>query len=224
MSGEYEGFAKMHLPCPCGDSSDAYSVNSDGSGKCFSCDKFFRSGERVEEVIEEYVADGDVDDVITMEYMSHWNISKRTFEFYESPTKIVNGVPVSVGFPYESPIGSTYKVRMLAEKKFFASGPEMRKPMLFGKQFFPKGSKDKIVITEGEKDALAAYEMLLGQAACVSVRGGSSAFADVKSERDYLISFSKIILCLDNDEVGQEAMSKIVKSGIFDYNVLFKAW
>jgi hypothetical protein len=66
--------------------------------------------------------------------------------------------------------------------------------------------------------------MLLGQAAVVSVRGGSSAFRDVKAERDYLISFPKIVLCLDNDEVGLEGMNQIVKSGIFDYNILFRAW
>jgi DNA primase len=140
-----------------------------------------------------------------MEYMSHWHISKRTFEFYKTPTKVVNGVPVSVGFPYETPIGEGYKIRFLDKKEFKSTYPEMRKATLFGKQFFPKGSKDQVVITEGEKDALAAYEMLLGQAAVVSVRGGSSAFRDIKAERDYLISFPRIVLALDNDEVGREA-------------------
>ena len=34
-------FVKYHLPChECG-SSDAVSVNEDGSAKCFSCDKFY---------------------------------------------------------------------------------------------------------------------------------------------------------------------------------------
>ena len=34
-------FIKYHLPCPSCKSSDALSLNEDGSAKCFSCDKFF---------------------------------------------------------------------------------------------------------------------------------------------------------------------------------------
>ena len=38
---EQSKFEKYHLPCPDCGSSDAVSVNKDGSAKCFSCDKFF---------------------------------------------------------------------------------------------------------------------------------------------------------------------------------------
>ena len=38
---EQSKFSKYHLPCPACGSSDALSVNEDGSAKCFSCDKFF---------------------------------------------------------------------------------------------------------------------------------------------------------------------------------------
>ena len=41
MSKEVSKFTKYHLPCPECKSSDALSVNEDGSAKCFSCDKFF---------------------------------------------------------------------------------------------------------------------------------------------------------------------------------------
>ena len=34
-------FTGTHLPCPCGQSSDAYAVNGDGWGTCFSCSKRF---------------------------------------------------------------------------------------------------------------------------------------------------------------------------------------
>ena len=33
-------FVKYHQPCPSCGSSDALSLNEDGSGKCFSCHKF----------------------------------------------------------------------------------------------------------------------------------------------------------------------------------------
>ena len=41
MTEEKSKFKKYHLPCPACGSSDALSVNEDGSAKCFSCDKFF---------------------------------------------------------------------------------------------------------------------------------------------------------------------------------------
>jgi hypothetical protein len=34
-------FAETHQPCPCGKSSDAYSVYASGVGHCFSCGKSF---------------------------------------------------------------------------------------------------------------------------------------------------------------------------------------
>ena len=37
-------FKKLHLPCPACGSSDALSVNENGSAKCFSCNKFFPKG------------------------------------------------------------------------------------------------------------------------------------------------------------------------------------
>ena len=41
MTEQKSKFKKYHLPCPACGSSDALSVNEDGSAKCFSCDKFF---------------------------------------------------------------------------------------------------------------------------------------------------------------------------------------
>ncbi len=231
LKTDYEGFAEVHLPCPCGESTDAYCKNYDGSGKCFSCNKFYPSSTKglyVEPEIEEYIADTDVDDVVTMEYLSHFGVSKKTFEFFEAPTKVVNGVPVSIGFPYEIPDGTVYKIRTPDKKFAWSDKGVARHATLCGKQFFPRGSRDQIVIVEGEKDMVAAYEMLTAShqnAAVVSVaNGASSAFSNVKAERDYLLTFGKIVLCLDNDKAGLEAMDKIVRSGIFDYNILFKAW
>ena len=34
------GFVKFHLPCPLCSSSDAVSVNKDGSAYCFSCQEY----------------------------------------------------------------------------------------------------------------------------------------------------------------------------------------
>ena len=36
------GFVKYHLPCPLCASSDAVSLNKDGSAYCFSCQQYIR--------------------------------------------------------------------------------------------------------------------------------------------------------------------------------------
>ena len=36
------GFIKYHLPCPLCDSTDAVSVNADGSAFCFSCQQYMK--------------------------------------------------------------------------------------------------------------------------------------------------------------------------------------
>jgi len=36
------GFVKYHLPCPLCSSSDAVSMNKDGSAYCFSCQQYIK--------------------------------------------------------------------------------------------------------------------------------------------------------------------------------------
>ena len=68
-------FIKYHVPCPeCG-SSDAVSVNSDGSAKCFSCSKFFPNfeGGDIKNLIEENV---------TKEQYSRFLFNKSVFNLH----------------------------------------------------------------------------------------------------------------------------------------------
>ena len=198
-----------HQPCPCGESSDAYLLNADGSGKCFSCGKFFPSEKRE----KGYDLQGEV----VRKYMSHRGISLKTFEKFKVQTKFVDGVPAQVGFVYsEDPLG--VKVRVLAEKKFFSEG-DLKKTTIFGKQFFDKGSKRVITITEGEFDALAVYDIIRDETAVVSVRGASSAFQDCKAEYDYINSFEKIVINFDNDKPGQEAARRV--AALFDFKKVY---
>ncbi len=145
-------------------------------------------------------------------------ISTDTMEKYKSLTKVAeDGTPVSIGFPY-SPDGNTLKVRNLSKKEFYSVG-DMRNATLFGKSVFPAGSSKYITITEGEFDALAAYQMLASGYPVVSIRSSSSAKSDCQREFEYLNSFERIYLCLDSDEPGQKATKEI--SRLFDFNKIY---
>lgn len=205
-------FVELKIPCPCGESSDAYSVNADGSGHCFSCGKHFKGENNISITnLKEYTPlDGE------MMIMSHRSINKKAFDFYNVQTKLVDGIPKEIGFPYT---GDAFKIRLLTEKKFWNTGA-MKDAGLFGKDKFDPGSKKSITITEGEFDALAVWDMTRGDTAAVSIRSASSARRDCTRDWEYINSFDKIILCLDADEPGQDATREI--ASLFDFNKVYQ--
>ncbi len=223
-------FAETGLKCPCGKSSDAFSMNEDGSGKCFSggCQEgplssgFFPNkgvGERVGG--ERQLIDGDIMPAENekFSYLSHRSISAKTFEFYDVLTKIVNDIPTSVGFPY--PNGSIQTRSLIIPKRdknhfgWVGGGGKG----LFGQNKFDRGSRECIIIHEGAFDALAAHEILRNKFASVAAKSSATVVQEVKDSYDYINSFPKIYLCLDNDDAGQISIAKI--AGMFDFNKVY---
>lgn len=201
------GFVKTAQPCPCGKSSDAYAINHDGSGKCFSCDKFFPSKGSSMEV-------ASYDDI----KQTFRGISPATFKKYGVTYGLgEDGKPVTVNFPYGN--GHT-KIRFLADKQFKTAGEiERNTGYLFGMDKFPKNSSKAITITEGEFDAMAAFEIFGGRYPVVSVSSAGAAYKDISQDIDYLNTYDKIYLCFDSDEPGQKALQKV--AGLFDFNKVY---
>jgi twinkle protein len=151
----------------------------------------------------------------TYDFHAHRAISTKTYEFYGVYTEFIDGTPSRVGFVYPN---KAIKFRTYDKKDFYSEGP-MNESGCFGTDKFDKGSKAAIVIVEGEYDALAAYEALHGDYAVISVRGASSAKRDCTRDYEYINSFSKIILCFDNDEPGQSAARSV--SPLFDFSKVY---
>jgi twinkle protein len=109
-------------------------------------------------------------------------------------------------FPYGNDTAA--KVRINGEKNFRTEGDWNDTPFLFGQERFNAGGK-RILVVEGELDALAASQMLGYKYPVVSVRNGaSSALKDCKNNYEWLDSFETIIFNFDNDEPGQQAQAK----------------
>lgn len=91
---------------------------------------------------------------------------------------------------------------------------------MFGMNLFSSGGK-YLTITEGEEDAMAAYQMLKSaspnfEPSVISIPNGvDSAEKACKKAWEYINSFDNIILCFDGDDVGQKAADKISK--LFGY-------
>mgnify|MGYP000097034260 FL=1 len=101
-----------------------------------------------------------------------------------------------------------FKVR--GPNKTFRVVGSLRDAGLFGQQKYGTGdSPRRIVVTEGELDALAASQIFDGKVPVVSLKGGAAGVAgDFKSSYAFLDKFEEIILCFDADQAGKDAVEK----------------
>jgi|TARA_R100001530_G_scaffold86299_1_gene60077 twinkle protein len=218
-------FIELHKPCPVCNSSDACSINEDGSAKCFSCGEFFP---------DYYDTTGEVKPMTAtvtklktkkenalevpkngiFARIEDRNISEKTARKYG--VKIVyhgNEVGDQI-FPYYADnqlVATKIKFRANGIGKNFRTTGFLNDSGLFGEHLFKGGGKF-LTIVEGEYDALAAYEMLGSKWAVVSIKtGAQGAVRDVKDSLEFVESFDNVVICFDRDKPGQEAAKKVAR-------------
>ena len=208
---------KVHQPCPICNSSDAVGVNEDGSAKCFSCDTFMPNykesceGKNMEVQKDNTFKQPDNIEVGSFSALTDRKISKDTAQKYG--VKVVHDLQGNVikhMYPFYNGYEiSATKTRSVKDKIFFWHGTKAETG-LFGQQLF-KGGK-YITITEGECDAMAAYELLGSKWAVVSIKSGASgAVRDIKENLEFFDDFENVIVAFDNDKAGKEASQKVAR-------------
>lgn len=213
-------------PCPhvnCG-SSDAFSWNVDKKiGVCFSCGQSYPMKKMVIQpwanerypltklsvVKNEDADDGGwtTDEVILTEdttdygdgyYHPMRGILKGTMEFYGVLTYDKDSQPNNHVYVY--PDGGT-KTRYFP-KDF--SAKNFKSDQLFGMNLFPAGSAAAVTITEGELDAMSAYQMLGSQYPVVSLPSATPSKRLLENCKDWLGSFEKIYVSFDADDKAEK--------------------
>ena len=211
------GFVKYHLPCPLCSSSDAVSVNADNSAYCFSCQEYIREYNLEQEPTtvnrehekKDFVGQSDFAEIVDR------NIKADTCKKYGVTVKIDSmGNITNHYYPYHDKQGAKIgtKTRFTKLKEFSIQG-NTKYSGLFGEHLF---SKNKYcIITEGELDALSAYQMFKTdkyETPVVSIKNGiTSAVKDVKNSLDWLEQFDNVIVNFDNDEQGKEGALKVAE-------------
>lgn len=111
-----------------------------------------------------------------------------------------------------------YKIRYVP-KDFASKGRTGADCELFMQFRFNRGGK-YVVITEGEVDALSAYQMLNDynksrksdfETAVVSPTTGAKSIAQIRAQYKFFDSFDNIVISYDNDKAGKEAVDELVK-------------
>ncbi len=207
-------FVETHKDCPVCNHRKCLGVNADGSAHCFSCGAYIRNytGEAMEgtpRLVKDNITIREGD----FYALKDRGISLATAKKYGvRSTHNSNGDTTRHFYPYYN--GSeeaAYKTRIVDGKGFSSSGP-ISECGLFGQHTVGDKGGKYITITEGECDAMAAYELLGSKWPVVSVKNGAQgAEKDVKSQIEFLEKFDNIVICFDADKPGQEAAKKVAR-------------
>jgi len=200
-------FRKTHQPCESCGSSDARSINEDGSSYCFSCQERTPAITTAKEVtptspkqIKIQAATGTYQAIINR------RLTKETAEKYGALVKGDKTVFNYYGADSMEPVAVKNRT---ADKKQWTEG-DWPNTLLFGQNLFSEGGK-YITVTEGEFDAMSVSQIFDGYPA-VSVKNGAGAAAkDCRRAFEYLNSFETVVICFDSDEPGQKAAKDVAE-------------
>jgi twinkle protein len=200
-----------HIACEHCGSKDAGSLYDDGHTHCFSCGVTEHEGAYDERtVMRDSVAPTKkviMDIRGQCKSIPDRGISQATCEKYG-----VTSDGDKQYYPYHDGDGArvAVKQRDVPSKSFSISG-NFNGATLFGQHLFHAGGK-AITITEGELDALAAFQMQGSLYATVSIRNGAqAALKDCKANYEWLNSFDSVVICFDADEPGKKAAKEVAE-------------
>ena len=211
---ESSKYAKRHHACSKCTSTDAAVTYQDGMTHCFSCNSSYGSTTKTNQIEEKedemhqptqvpdiagYDTRGFEERLITKTVSEHFGVRVG----YDDARNISEHY-----YPYTTKgrvVG--YKVRSVP-KAFRVLGS--LGDQLFG-QNVAEGSL-KLVITEGELDAMAVAQSWLNQKKPIYPVVSLASASDMKAplaQREWLRGFKEVVLLLDNDEAGQKATEKL---------------
>jgi twinkle protein len=201
---------RAHQPCDNCGSSDARSYYSTGTSYCFSCGDWQAEDKSK---INKQQTPREVMDLLEV---THLDLKKRKIP--EAITKQYrygigvdkNGATCQVANYYDKDKQLVAQKLRYPDKSFkFIGNP--KEAMLYGQQLWGSGGK-KLVITEGEIDALSVATAFDGKYPVVSLKNGAQASKrEISHNLDWISSFEEVYLWFDNDEPGKKAVEECTR-------------
>jgi twinkle protein len=193
-----------HSPCENCGSRDNLAVYEDHT-YCFGCQQYNQLNGELPEVKQKTEFKDMIEGIV--EALPSRKINSETCKKFNYQTGTYNGKPVHIANYYDKDYNVVAQKLRFQDKKFIWLG-DVDKITLFGQNLWRDGgNKSKIIITEGEIDALSVSAVQKNQWPVVSVpSGATSAKKFIKKELEWLSKFSSIILMFDEDEAGKSAV------------------
>lgn len=213
-AGEDRHIVKSHQPCPDCGSSDALSINSDGSTYCFSCETYHHpasDGSVIDTHIDGrtfYSKDLIPPTEMTFESLRQRMIEEKTCRRYGYYVSKYNGEPCQVACYYDDNGCMVGQHLRFKDKRFIILGQVTKR--FWGQHLFNGGKR--LVITEGEIDCLTVSQVGGNKYPVVSLPNGcTSAKKLFKENLEWLSSFEEVIVMFDMDEPGRKAVEDVCK-------------
>jgi twinkle protein len=183
-------------PCPACGSSDANTLYEDGHTHCYSCEAHSsskgqtRSKSGLPQLTYGPLKVRRIREDTCRKYWYGFNANgEQTATYFDA-----SGKPVA------------HKTRTPA--KTFSWKGDAKGSVLFGQQLFREGGK-RVVVTEGELDALSLSQAMGNKWPVVSVKNGAGgALRDIKANLEWLESYEIVVFMFDMDTPGREAALK----------------
>jgi twinkle protein len=195
-----------HGPCDCG-SSDAKAVYDDGHAFCYSCNTHFpASGE---EIVAERVSSSASGLLLNGAYQAlvKRGIKEDTCRKFGYKVAMSGMKPVQIA-PYTRD-GEIVAQKLRYPGKEFRFVGDTEDVELFGQSVWRSGGK-RIVITEGEIDAMSVAQAFNNRWPAVSVANGASgAKRHVAKQLEFLEGYDEVVIAFDNDEPGRKAAKEV---------------
>ena len=185
-------------------SGDNLARYSNGGAYCFSCE-YYERGEG-SAVVEPSPSSFKVYRG-AIKSLDHRKIDTKPCRVFGYQTADIRGKDIEIANYFKD--GNLVAQHMRGPDKTFHWVGSPRGCELFGQHLWGNGGK-KIVITEGEVDALTVAQMQDCKWPVVSLpNGAAGAVRDIKSNLEFVSSFGEVILMFDMDEPGQAAAKAV---------------
>lgn len=196
-----------HIACPACGSSDANSLYSDGHTHCFNCQHRtfstekstipFTRGPRMTDMLH--------GDFVELPKRGLTEATCRKYGYMVGKDRAGKGVQIA---NYHDENGAVTSQKLRYADKTFACIGDHKNAALFGQNLW-KGTGRRIVVTEGEIDAMSVAQAFGLTWDVVSIpNGAQSAKKALQRSLEFLEGYDQIVLWFDNDEPGREAVSE----------------
>lgn len=197
-----DGLIKAHMPCPDCGSHDAMALFIDHTF-CYSCGKWrWHDEEGGADVSKlDIIPDSEME-IRELRARGITSETCRKYGYYI--TKDEHGQLIQVA-NYQQDGRVIFQKTRDKDKNFTVRGKSQQ--IFWGQHLFTGGKK--LIITEGEIDCLTVSQVQGNKYPVVSVPNGcKSAKAVIKAQLDWLMNFDEVILMLDMDEPGRQAVKE----------------
>jgi len=201
---ESAGFIR-HCACEACGSRDNNALYADGSTYCFGCEASTRGdaeapiASRKKPMAADIVTEG-----LEIRPLLARKITQETTQHFGYSVASVGGKLVQIA-PYYDADGNLVAQKLRTSDKKFSIRGDISKALPFGSHCWQKTGK-KLVVTEGEIDALTMSQVQGNSWPVVSVpNGAQSAKKYIAENREYFLGFDAVVLMFDMDEPGRKA-------------------